>query len=131
MEQIILLSGEKVTVTLSGRLGRQEAVRLHSRLREYRGEGYRSFTIDVRNLDASSAAEVSMLLGLRKRTVSCSGRLAIQEISGEIGAPNFTRCPAKGRLRAGKGGQCGLYFAPARELNENKRKILSDVEKSL
>lgn len=84
MSQQIALVDNLVRVSLSGSIYVHEATQLRQSLLGYTSKGYKTFIIDVREVDYIDSSGLGTLVAIHKRALQNGGSVIIQGLQGLV-----------------------------------------------
>ncbi|MBP2654291.1 MAG: rsbV [Firmicutes bacterium] len=84
MEQQIRVSGNRVIVSLSGRMYVEDAAGLREKLLEYISGGYSIFVMEMADLEYIDSSGLGVLVAINKRAIQAGGSVTLAGMRGVV-----------------------------------------------
>lgn len=84
MTSNIVVNNDQINMTINGSVYVEEAARIREQLVGYLDKGYKSFVINLGNVDYIDSSGLGVLVGVQNRAIKNGGGVRIQDIRGVV-----------------------------------------------
>ena len=84
MTSNIVVDNDQINMTINGSVYVEEAARIREQLVGYLDKGYKSFVINLGNVDYIDSSGLGVLVGVQKRAIKNGAGVRIQDIRGVV-----------------------------------------------